>query len=319
MFFVVYQLFENHVVQPVVMSRTVRLNPLGVLLVVIAGVELAGMLGALLALPVAGRAQGRVRGRLAAAATARRGGARHRRRRRRRPRRAGDGLMTDATTGTGPSAEPRHRAPTVRRRVASRHPAEPLDPPPRRRDHALERVDRRRRGRRRVDRRSAPWFDFPGWWATTLFAATSAATLVMVFIVQHTQARLEIATQRKLDELLRALPGADNRLIAAEVASDAELADIGEQHLEERRSVTRTTPTATLTPPVDDSAPEPRDLAAADRARRRGRAAPRPRRAAPSRGPPTRARPDRGPEDRVRDAVGRHDAGRRTSVTDARS
>jgi low affinity Fe/Cu permease len=83
------------------------------------------------------------------------------------------------------------------------------------------------------------WFDFPGWWATTLFAATSAATLVMVFIVQHTQARLEIATQRKLDELLRALPGADNRLIAAEVASDAELADIGEQHLEERRSVTR--------------------------------------------------------------------------------
>ncbi len=56
-FFVVYQLFENHVVQPVVMSRTVRLNPLGVLLVVIAGVELAGMLGALLALPVAGAAK----------------------------------------------------------------------------------------------------------------------------------------------------------------------------------------------------------------------------------------------------------------------
>lgn len=81
------------------------------------------------------------------------------------------------------------------------------------------------------------WFDFPAWWATALFSTTSIATLVMVFIVQHTQARLEIATQRKLDELLRAMPGADNRLIAAEVASDAELADIGEQHLEERRSV----------------------------------------------------------------------------------
>jgi low affinity Fe/Cu permease len=80
-------------------------------------------------------------------------------------------------------------------------------------------------------------YDFPAWWATTLFAVTSAATLVMVFIVQHTQARLEIATQRKLDELLRALPDADKRLIAAEVATDAELADIGEAHLEERRSV----------------------------------------------------------------------------------
>jgi low affinity Fe/Cu permease len=79
--------------------------------------------------------------------------------------------------------------------------------------------------------------DFPRWWATALFAVTSAATLVMVFIVQHTQARLEIATQRKLDELLRALPGADRHLIAAEVASDAELADIGEQQLEERRAI----------------------------------------------------------------------------------
>jgi low affinity Fe/Cu permease len=79
--------------------------------------------------------------------------------------------------------------------------------------------------------------DFPRWWTTGLFAVTSAATLVMVFIVQHTQARLEIATQRKLDELLRAMPGADGRLIAAEVASDAELAHIGEQQLRERRAI----------------------------------------------------------------------------------
>ena len=86
-------------------------------------------------------------------------------------------------------------------------------------------------------------FDFPNWWATTFYVVGTAATLLMVFIVQHTQARLEIATQRKLDELLRALPSADNRLIAAEVASDAELADIGEQHLEERRAVVEDTST----------------------------------------------------------------------------
>ena len=49
--------------------------------------------------------------------------------------------------------------------------------------------------------------------------------------------RKVIATQRKLDELLRALPDADNHLIAAESASDAELADIGEAHLEERLSL----------------------------------------------------------------------------------
>ena len=56
-FFVVYQQFENHVLQPVVMSRTVKLNPLAVLVAVIVGVQLAGLLGALLAIPVAGALQ----------------------------------------------------------------------------------------------------------------------------------------------------------------------------------------------------------------------------------------------------------------------
>ncbi|MGZ6885696.1 MAG: AI-2E family transporter [Acidimicrobiia bacterium] len=56
-FFVVYQLFENHVLQTTIMAKTVRLNPLVVLLAVLAGVELAGLLGALLAIPVVGALQ----------------------------------------------------------------------------------------------------------------------------------------------------------------------------------------------------------------------------------------------------------------------
>jgi predicted PurR-regulated permease PerM len=53
-FFVVYQQFENHVLQVTIMSRTVDLNPLVVLVSVLIGVELSGILGALLAIPVAG-------------------------------------------------------------------------------------------------------------------------------------------------------------------------------------------------------------------------------------------------------------------------
>ena len=53
-FFVVYQQFENHVLQVTIMSRTVDLNPLAVLISVLVGVELFGVLGALLAIPVAG-------------------------------------------------------------------------------------------------------------------------------------------------------------------------------------------------------------------------------------------------------------------------
>jgi predicted PurR-regulated permease PerM len=53
-FYVVYQQVENHILQPVIMSRTVKLNPLAVLVSVLVGVELFGLLGALLAIPAAG-------------------------------------------------------------------------------------------------------------------------------------------------------------------------------------------------------------------------------------------------------------------------
>jgi predicted PurR-regulated permease PerM len=56
-FFVVYQQAENHLLQPLIFSRTVRLNPLVVLIAVFVAVELTGILGALLAIPVAGMVQ----------------------------------------------------------------------------------------------------------------------------------------------------------------------------------------------------------------------------------------------------------------------
>jgi low affinity Fe/Cu permease len=48
--------------------------------------------------------------------------------------------------------------------------------------------------------------------------SASAITLAMVFAIQHTQAREQAATQRKLDELLRALPGAAESLMMLEEA-----------------------------------------------------------------------------------------------------
>src|SRR5206468_4192255 len=46
-FFLVYQQLENHILQPVIYGRTVRLSPLVVLVSVLIGAELAGILGAL--------------------------------------------------------------------------------------------------------------------------------------------------------------------------------------------------------------------------------------------------------------------------------
>jgi predicted PurR-regulated permease PerM len=56
-FFIVYQQVENHVLQPLVYHRTVALSPLVILISVLIGAEVAGVLGALAAIPVAGAIQ----------------------------------------------------------------------------------------------------------------------------------------------------------------------------------------------------------------------------------------------------------------------
>jgi low affinity Fe/Cu permease len=80
---------------------------------------------------------------------------------------------------------------------------------------------------------------FADWWETVLYATTSSVTFVMVFAIQHTQTRQQSATQRKLDELLRALPPADDSLIAVEEAPDGELQARADLNLADRREVTR--------------------------------------------------------------------------------
>jgi predicted PurR-regulated permease PerM len=64
-FVIVYQQLENHFLQPVIYGRTVQLSALTVLVSVLVGAELAGVLGALAAIPVAGSLQVLIRDQLA--------------------------------------------------------------------------------------------------------------------------------------------------------------------------------------------------------------------------------------------------------------
>lgn len=77
---------------------------------------------------------------------------------------------------------------------------------------------------------------FPARWETIFQTAVSAVTLAMLFVIQHTQARHQRATQRKLDEILLAMPGTDNALVTLEHASDDELHSVGHQHLSLRQA-----------------------------------------------------------------------------------
>jgi low affinity Fe/Cu permease len=73
-------------------------------------------------------------------------------------------------------------------------------------------------------------FEFPTRLDTVFQTMVAAVTLAMVFIIQHTQARQVAVTQRKLDEILRALPEADNSLIALEAATDQTLSRATRRH-----------------------------------------------------------------------------------------
>src|SRR6478752_9220967 len=77
-------------------------------------------------------------------------------------------------------------------------------------------------------------FEFPTRLESVFQTLVAAVTLAMVFVIQHTQAREQAATQRKLDEILRSLPEADNAMVTLEEAPDAELDAARATHREVR-------------------------------------------------------------------------------------
>jgi low affinity Fe/Cu permease len=71
---------------------------------------------------------------------------------------------------------------------------------------------------------------FPTRWVAAFEVSVSAITVVMVFAILHTQGREQAATQRKLDELIHALPGADESLMMLEEASREDMLEVEDEH-----------------------------------------------------------------------------------------
>ncbi|SRR2546423_3646606 len=70
---------------------------------------------------------------------------------------------------------------------------------------------------------TGPIFRFSDTWQLVINTATTIITFWMVFVIQTSQNRQSKALQFKLDELIRSIPGARNRMIAAERESTEEL------------------------------------------------------------------------------------------------
>jgi len=71
---------------------------------------------------------------------------------------------------------------------------------------------------------------FSARWVAGFEVSVSAITVVMVFAILHTQGREQAATQRKLDELIHALPGADESLMMLEEASREDMLEVEDEH-----------------------------------------------------------------------------------------
>jgi low affinity Fe/Cu permease len=76
---------------------------------------------------------------------------------------------------------------------------------------------------------TGPTFHFSDTWQLIINTATTIITFLMVFLIQNTQNRDAKAVHLKLDEMIRALKGARNKLVDLEDLSDEELKKLEEQ------------------------------------------------------------------------------------------
>ncbi|HEY2799399.1 MAG TPA: low affinity iron permease family protein [Chthoniobacterales bacterium] len=83
-------------------------------------------------------------------------------------------------------------------------------------------------------------FGYSDTWQLIINTGTTIVTFLMVFLIQNTQNRDSKAIQLKLDELIRSVTGARNKLMDLETLSDEDLDDF-QREFERLRKRSRAT------------------------------------------------------------------------------
>jgi low affinity Fe/Cu permease len=79
---------------------------------------------------------------------------------------------------------------------------------------------------------TGPIFHFSDTWQLVINTATTIVTFLMVFLIQNTQNRDAIAMQLKLDELIRAMRGAENSVLSLEDMTEEDLEQLKAHYYE---------------------------------------------------------------------------------------
>src|ERR1700735_734774 len=77
---------------------------------------------------------------------------------------------------------------------------------------------------------SGPLFHWSDTWQLVINTVSNIVAMLMLFLIQNTQNRESAALQLKVDELLRAMRGAQNAFINLEELSEEELLRIKERY-----------------------------------------------------------------------------------------
>jgi low affinity Fe/Cu permease len=70
---------------------------------------------------------------------------------------------------------------------------------------------------------TGPFFDYSETWQLVINTGTTIITFLMVFLIQRSQNKDSLAVHLKLNELVAALKGASNRLVASEDLTEEDL------------------------------------------------------------------------------------------------
>ena len=79
---------------------------------------------------------------------------------------------------------------------------------------------------------SGPFFHYSNTWQLAINTSTTVVTFLMVFLIQHNQNRDSAAIQVKLNEIIRVMEGAENKLLNAEDKTIEELEELKKTYVE---------------------------------------------------------------------------------------